>query len=483
VRLSAQCPDGAPPPCASGRTGAAAPRAGSVAILYIAARDSADAYLADGLTEDVTTLLSRRAGLAVKPSSSVRLAQRRQPDAAPRALGRTLAVRYVVQGSLRRAADRVRLNVQLIEAGSDVSVWGETYDRTAQGMLDLPSELANEIGNRVGGAASRAPTGPVWHTANPTALDRFRRGNFLLATRQHFAEAYVEYREAARLDPRFASAVARSAYAMGLGANYGGGDSLVTRGLELAGQALQIDSSTSDAWMALGYLRSLADPRALAGASDAFDRAVALDSGNAEAWHQYGQVLAWLGDDAGAVRAVERALAIEPARAVSLSDLAYYAPRDPARALRLADSALAINADFPNPYGARALARLRLGQPRAALADAEVLLGRWAGWAWLASSVRMRALIMLGDSAPARAALRDRTDETLDPDVNFYAATVSMALGDTLGAVAHLEHIPAAERNARVWLLLRQPEFDGLRSNPRFSRIYLDSRPAAARAP
>ena len=91
VRLSAlQCPEGTPPPCRGSTTTA---RAGSVAVLYFAARDSADAYLADGLTEDLTILLARSGGLVVKPSSSVNLSHRRQPRAPARDLRRTLNVR------------------------------------------------------------------------------------------------------------------------------------------------------------------------------------------------------------------------------------------------------------------------------------------------------------------------------------------------------------------------------------------------------
>lgn len=483
--LPAQCPDGTPPPCATSRIAAALARSGSVAILYIQSRDSADAYLADGLTEDVTTLLSRRAGVAVKPSSSVRLAQRRQPDAAARALGRTLAVRWVVQGSLRRAADRVRLNVQLVDASSDVSVWGETYDRTARGMLDLPTELANEIANRVGGTpAARAPAVQVWRTTNPLALDHFRRGNFFMATRSHLPEAFAEYQEAARLDPRFVSAVARSAYVLALQRNAYGIDS-VSRGLQLAGDALRLDSTSSDAWMALGFLRAYADTKTLAGASDAFERAIALDSTNAEAWHQYGQVLSWLGDDAGAAHAVERALAIEPARAISLSDLSLYAfTRDPARAVVLLDSAVAISREVPNAWRALGLAHLRLAQPRAALADADSL-SRWAAQRTIAAAeagLRVRAWVMLGDTARARDAARGLPLAFAVPG-DALAASALLTVGDTATVLERLEAIPAAGRNAMLWWILRLPEFDALRANPRFARVYNDARPVSARSP
>lgn len=96
-----QCPDGSAPPC--GRPVARAPIANSVAVLYFEARDTADVYLADGLTEDVATLLGGTLGVLVKPPSVVRRAQRATPQNYP-AIARTLSVRYLVDGSVRRSA-------------------------------------------------------------------------------------------------------------------------------------------------------------------------------------------------------------------------------------------------------------------------------------------------------------------------------------------------------------------------------------------
>jgi len=465
-------------------------------VTYFAVRDTADSYLADGLTEDLTALLARSPGVLVKPSSSVRLAQRRQPEAPPRALGRALNVRYVVQATMRRTANRIRLTVQVVEAGPDVSVWGETYDRTAEGLLDLPGELANEVARRVSEAApapaaAAQPAGPrpaIWRTRNPAALDHFRRGNYLLATRSREAEAVSEYRAAARFDPTFAAAVARQAYALALLRNRitegvgssAAADSLVGRGLVLAEQALRIDPTCSDGWMALGYLRALADLHSLAGAEEAFQRAVALDPANAEAWHQYGQILVWLGDDSAGVRAVERALSLEPARAISLADLALYVYRDGPRALALVDSAIALRTEHLFTYFTRGGLLLLQHQPAGALRDADIIASV-APDAPSAAILRTAAYAMLGDTARAREAgrrfLRPRADGGL------WGALASLALGDTAWALEHLEQNPATERGALVWQFLRVPQFDALRGNARFERVYQENRPTSARAP
>jgi TolB-like protein/Flp pilus assembly protein TadD len=511
LALTVQCPAGTPPPC---HIAAAAPRQGSIAVLYFAARDSGDAYLADGLTEDITTLLARTGGLVVKPSSSVRLAQRRQPGAPANALGRSLNVRYVVQGSLRRTGEQVRLNVEIVDAGADRSVWGETYDRSAQALLDLPGELADEVTRRVSGivgrtaspvpsssatpgsrpAAARPPVAPartVWQTRNPEALDHFRRGNYLLATRVREAEAFDEYQQAARLDPAFASAIARSAYALALLWNRaaleaGGGTdtlSMRERGLMLAYQALRLDSTNSDAWMALGYLRALNDMHTLAGAEEAFVKSVRYDSTNAEAWHQYAQIQAFLGDDSASVRSLERALALEPARAISLADLSfnvYSGLHDVPRAYALIDSSLAINPQFVFGHALRGFLLVLLGRAADALHDADAVAALDPQTV-LTRTLRAVALARLGDSAGARQEAR----EWLRPhaDGGIWGAWAVMALGDTAWALEHLERMPPAVRNAATWTFLRQPTFDGLRDNPRFRRVYLEARPVGARAP
>jgi len=109
-----QCPDGAPPPCAGARR-AAQPT--SVAVLYFEnlSRDTADLYLADGLTEELTSRLGAVARLRVTGPSVVRRAQQVAGGDAL-AVGRALTVRYLVEGSLRRSGPRVRVSVRLLRA-------------------------------------------------------------------------------------------------------------------------------------------------------------------------------------------------------------------------------------------------------------------------------------------------------------------------------------------------------------------------------
>ena len=156
----AQCPDGTPPPC-RGQARSSTPVANSVAVLYFSTPDTADAYLADGFTEDIATILGHGELLQVKVPSSVRRAQQRLGDDAA-GLGRALGVRYLVSGSVRRVGPRYRVAVRLVLAAAEVTRWGETYDRAAEALPDLPVTVSEAIA-----AAIRGP--PIPSGVEPSA--------------------------------------------------------------------------------------------------------------------------------------------------------------------------------------------------------------------------------------------------------------------------------------------------------------------------
>ena len=477
--LSAQCPDGSPPPCA--RPAVRAPAPNSVAVLYFEARDTGDVYLADGLTEDVATLLGGASGVLVKPPSIVRRAQRATPQNYP-AIARALSVRYLVDGSVRRSGTRLHVAVRLVLAGTTVSTWGEIFDRTPDELPALPSVIARDVAGRIAGS-SVTVMAPAPRTRNPAAYDHFLRGNFFLALRtpEGITRALGEYREAERLDSGFAAAIGRAAYAFAVArSNYFQvpdvpAESVAVRGLEVAERALRRDSTSSDAWMARGFLLAYADPHTLAGATGAFEHAIALDPRNAEAHHQYAQVLNWLGRRNEADRELRLAIALEPGRVVSYDDLAIWTHRrETAVALALADTAVALDPTSPRARWVRGFARAYAGDLRGALEDAEnanrLQPGQPTGEGFLAY-----ALARAGDTTRARALLAHWPGRT-----EFSVVIGLLALGDTTAALDRLERAPP---DPGGWGLLLRPEFDALRGNTRFERLLAAFRPQGAVGP
>jgi TolB-like protein/DNA-binding winged helix-turn-helix (wHTH) protein/Flp pilus assembly protein TadD len=180
-----------------------APRLSIVALPFVdlsATRDQQ--YFADGVTEDLTTDLSRMTGPLVI-SADTALTYRNKPVDAKQ-IGRELGVRYVVEGSLERTGNRVRVNAQLIDAETDTHLWAEHFDREITDLFELQSEITGRIAfalnlELIAAEASR-------RVGNPDALDYVFRGRELFfgrpPSRASFDEAIRLYERALALDPQ-----------------------------------------------------------------------------------------------------------------------------------------------------------------------------------------------------------------------------------------------------------------------------------------
>jgi len=458
--------------------------------------DTAYGYLGVGLATEIATSLARVPRLEVRSPGAVRSAMRGiEPD--PRIVGRRLAVRYVVEGDFQRGGDRIRISVRLVALPSGTQRWSEAYTRPVTDLLAVQEEIASAVATAIAGQllpqersvlASRP-------TQDPEAYDHYLRGNAQLAKRTPAGvlRAIEEYSSAVRLDPAFVRPHARIGLCYALYFVWGWelpgvpSDSQLALGFSAADRALALDSSSSDAWMARGYLLAERYPRTLDGVLPALERATALDPRNPEAWHQYGTWLTFSGRYDDAIAAFRRALALEPARAVTwqlLGNWVYPSLRRPAEALRALDSAVAADPEFFTAYAYRTLARLGAGDIAGARADAEmaVRLGpvgeRYYGFASQAAVAAAS-----GDTAQARrlldqasALFADRTPGVLAAQI---IATVMVALGDRDRAVTILER--ATPRGAVLDDVLRMAVFDSIRDDPRIHRLLAESRPPEAR--
>jgi len=346
--------------------------------------DTADAYLADGLTEELIARLGQLQRLAVKSRAAVQ--RFRQSGADPLAAARALRVARFVTGSVRRAGSRLRVTVELVRAADGEHVWGDLYDRRDADLLAVEEEITRAVAAAIGGRLQPGERAALAArpTASPEAYDHFLRGNFELAQRtpRSVGRAIEEYERALRLDPGLTQALARIAYSHAVFVDWGWSypgvspESLVARGLAAAEDAVRKAPRASDAWMALGLLRFHSRPRTLAGVDQAFREAITLDPRNAEALHQYGSVLTGLGRDSAAIAVWRQALELEPDRVVTLFQVGMlrFRERQYPDALRWLDSALVLEPGFLFAYALRARARLFSGDIAGARADAETAL-------------------------------------------------------------------------------------------------------------
>ena len=188
----------------------------TVAVLYFENLGGAkeDEYFRDGMTEDIITELSKIARLQIFPRSEM-LAFRDKPVTAPQ-VGEKLGAMYVLEGSIRRAGNRLRITTQLVESRTRHSVWAERYDRQMEDVFAVQEEISLSIARALEITLSPQEERVIASkpTDNPQAYDFYLRGRNYLRQRQ-FEYSLAMYEEAAKLDPKFALAYAGMAHVWG----------------------------------------------------------------------------------------------------------------------------------------------------------------------------------------------------------------------------------------------------------------------------
>jgi TolB-like protein len=483
--LRAQCPDGSPPPCRQVRQTAVAPT--SVAVLYFddLSGDSSDAVLADGLTEEIIVRLRRVERLDVRPRSAV--LRFRGQHVTPEAAARVLGTSHLVSGQVRRVGTRVRVTAELVRIQGEQLVWTTSYVRPLSDAFDLSAEIAESVATAVGGRLLPAERAQVSErgTRNDVAYRHFVQGNAFLARRSRFGirRAVEEYQAAIAADPRFAAAWARLSLASVLAGWWHFGletvppAALLPEAQRAAARAVGLDSTSSEAWLATAMVRYFEEPLDPAFATAAFERAVRLGPSNAEALHQFGgRMFEWRRD--GAVTTTRRSLAIEPARATTLNNLAWMLAHDGdlIGALVVMDSAVSVEPDYPMGRLYRGILKAAAGDTAGALADLAVTERRYAG-EWLADAAAGFAALLRRDTVAAVASAR-AWDAAAAPWFGVGIGVVVyvgpddlwLALGRRADAMDSWERQPRSAK--RYWIMRDAASRDPLlAADPRFQRL------------
>jgi non-specific serine/threonine protein kinase len=189
----------------------------SVAVLYFENQSGAkeDEYFRDGITEDIVTEISKIAQLEIFPRSEM-LAFRDKPVTAQQ-VSQKLGAAYVLEGSIRRAGNRVRITAQLVEASTRHSVWAERYDRQLEDVFAIQEEIARSIAQalRITLTPQEEKTIARKPTENPQAYDFYLRGRSY-TRRENLDYALQMFEQAIQIDPNFALAHAGIGYLCGL---------------------------------------------------------------------------------------------------------------------------------------------------------------------------------------------------------------------------------------------------------------------------
>jgi TolB-like protein len=279
--------------------------------------DPSQDYFADGITEDLITDLTRLSGLDVIARNSV-FAYKGKP-AALTDVARDLGVRFVVEGSVRRTGEQIRLNAQLIDTTTGDNLWANRFDRGIAGVFAVQDEMSGEIAKALGLQPSTVESERMARppTENLEAYDYYLRAEQATRSgrREGLRESLGLYEKAEELDPAFAEAFAADAGTTVYVWRGSFNDIIQTaparkRAYEKASRALQLDPELSSPYAILGVMQ-VVDRRyeeAIASAK----RAIALGPGDAETQIAVGYVQLFAGNHAEAAVAVETALRLDP---------------------------------------------------------------------------------------------------------------------------------------------------------------------------
>ncbi|HEX9811186.1 MAG TPA: winged helix-turn-helix domain-containing tetratricopeptide repeat protein [Burkholderiales bacterium] len=305
--------------------------------------DSAREYFADGLTQDIINALGRFSALTVISWNGV-FPYKGKP-ASPEAIGRDLAVTYIVEGSVRRIGDRVRVSAQLVDTRQGRVLWSARFDEALADVFALQDNITTQIVSALAIRVAQIEQRRMF--AKPTesleAYDYVLRARpaFQRPTRANNAEARVLLRRAIELDPNYAAAYAALAETYHIGASMGWAESptaYLSRAEELAIKALSLDDSEVRARVILARVHILHQRYKQAEAE--IERAIAINPNDAQSLAGRGNILMWLGQTDAAIEALEQAQRIDPdLNAIDrfALSLAYYLKRRYDAAIELAE--------------------------------------------------------------------------------------------------------------------------------------------------
>jgi TolB-like protein/Tfp pilus assembly protein PilF len=433
--------------------------------------DKEQDYFSDGLTEELLNSLAEINELQVAARTSSFYFKGKDVDLGT--VAHKLNVGAVLEGSVRRSANTIRITAQLINAVTGFHLWSKTYDRDLGDVLKLQTEIATAVANALkvtllGDVAAKVELGG---TRNPAAFDAYLRGAKAFSSSRDakdFPAAIAAYTEAIRLDPHYALAFAARSLAL----------SGVAGGAETVAAVREgYDKAQADARQALALAPDLAQAHLASAvvsdntldftqANDEYQRALALAPGNAQVLRISGGFAAYMGHFDAAVAAARRAVVLDPLARPSHTVLggALYAARRYEEAVAAFAGVISLAPDFKATYAERGLAYYGLGDLERARASCETKPDHW-------QSQQCLAVIYdkLGRHADAEAVF-SKLKAALSDNGAYQFATIYAQWGNRAKALEWLE-TALRLRDPGLEYLKTDPLLDPLRKEPRFQAI------------
>jgi serine/threonine protein kinase/tetratricopeptide (TPR) repeat protein len=451
-------------------------RVESLAVLPLAnlSGDPAQDYFADGMTDELITQLAKLGNLRVISRTSV-MRYKSTHESLPE-IARQLNVDAIVEGSVERSGNRVRIRTQLIRASSEQHLWAESYDRELRDVLRLQSEAARDIVREIQVKLTSeqeqrfAGARPV----NPEVYDLYLKGRYFWnkRTNEDFQTAIGYFNAAIERDPDSALPY------VGLADCYNLSGSV--RGKAAAEKALRLDESLAAAHASLAYAKQNYDWD-FAGAEREFRRALELNPNYSTAHQWYSAFLSNMGRHEEAIAEAKRALDLDPlsVNINTATGMVYYFARQFDRSAELFKKSIELDPDFSSAHRRLAQVYLHKGMYADYLEEdrmAAVLSGkneaveRIAAMRQEYASSGARAMFLKEIEWLQRSGNRSPDLPAAGVADRYLLAQTYVRVGDKDRAFQCLER-GYRVRGFEMLVLKNDPQLDTLRSDPRFSEL------------
>jgi adenylate cyclase len=463
----------APPPAAEQASQPRVIRSIAVLPLDNFSGDPNQEYFSDGLTDELTTDLATVSALRVISRGSVMQFKGAHRPPTPE-IAKALKVDAVVEGSVMRVGDKVRVTAQLIDAPDDRHLWAKSYERDSRDVLAMQDEIAQAIAHEVNVELTPHEQARLTSASavNPAAYDAYLKGRYFFnrSSDENMKKAIALYEDAIKRDPNFAPAYAGLADAYnwaGFNEGFITAAEAMTKEKAAAERAIQLDDNSGEAHASLAIYKFFYEfdwPVA----EREFRRAIELNPSYAYAPDQFGYALAQRGQLDEALAQNQRAIELDPLSPEILSDsvwaLAWRGNYDAAKAL----ARKALDLDPTNSLALWAIGWIDIEAgkssdaipelEKAASPGAPPYVAAFLGYSYGASGDRARAMAMIGQ-------LNKRSLHGYVPPFN--PAIVYLGLGDRDRALSGLEQAYSAH-SQMLGLLKMDRIFDPLHSEPRY---------------
>ncbi len=448
----------------------------SIAVLPLEnlSGDPEQDYFADGMTEELITTLSKISALRVISRTSV-MTYKGARKALPQ-IARELKVDAVIEGSVLRSGNRVRITAQLIRAATDQHLWAESYEQDLRDVLALQSDVAQDIAAQVrvkltGQEKLRvASTRPL----NSEAHELYLKGRFWWnkRTRESTEKGVAYFLQATEKDPTYAPAYAGLADAYLNLKDYGilPGREIYPKAIAAAKKAVELDDTLAEAHAALGIVKQELEWD-WAGAEREFRRAIELNPGYARAHNLYALYQMAQGRPEQALAEIERARELDPLSPIisnNVASILHFSGHDD-QAIEQGRKALELDPAMPALHWPLGLAYEQKGMFAEAEAGFKKAVGLEKNPIYLAALGHVYA--REGRRGEARLILKQLGELSKVRFVSPYElAVVYTGLGEKDRALDLLRQA-CEEHSGRLYLLGVDPRFDPLRADPRFGEL------------